>query len=85
MEDLSHAETVEQEEDDFSDSEVIIKCHSKQELQEQEEKEMQKFIDFMKRNGMVMMQTTPVNQTQSTQVNEQNTTRLHLKTEVRFA
>ena len=56
-----------------SDSEVIIKRPCAEELQKQEEKEMQKFIDFMKKNGMVMVQTTPAVQTsQVTAVAMQN-------------
>ena len=40
-------------------SEVIIKCQSEAEIQQAEEQEMQKFVEYMKKQGLVLVQASP--------------------------
>ena len=56
--------------DDDADSEVVILKRSQEEIKEQEEREMMKFVKFMKKKGLVMVQTATPGRLDKTTVDQ---------------
>ena len=56
---VAHNNSVHYDDDTNFESDVVIGSVDQEKVQQQEEKEMQHFVDFLKKQGMVMVQTIP--------------------------